>query len=162
MSKVTAVKTCTQLEKLGYSCKSVCTVVLASYYHLTIFRSHRSQIKIRSDRLWAARRSDKRFATRKITLKEKQNVSSSQDQHCASRFWSKVGEKNENYLFYPSAKSRRELNIKSSGVIFRGASVHYGQKSIASPKWAVRRIFGGNFSPNSACTKGVLDCFAIN
>ena len=30
--------------------------------------------------------------------------------------------KNWNYLFYPSAKSRRELKIKTLGVTFRGAS----------------------------------------
>ena len=38
------------------------------------------------------------------------------------------------YHFYPSAKSRIELIIKTSGVICRGASAHHVQKAIASPK----------------------------
>ena len=46
-------------------------------------------------------------------------------------------EKNWNYLFYPSAKSRRELKIKTLGVTFRGASAYYVQKSIATQKKAV-------------------------
>ena len=45
--------------------------------------------------------------------------------------------KNWNYLFYPSAKSRRELKIKTLGVTFRGASAYYVQKSIAPQKQAV-------------------------
>ena len=51
--------------------------------------------------------------------------------------WPKVGGKNRNYLFYPSAKSRRELKIKTLGVTFRGASAYYVQKSIAPQKQAV-------------------------
>ena len=38
------------------------------------------------------------------------------------------------YHFYPSAKSRIELIIKTSGVICRGASAHHVQKTIAPPK----------------------------
>ena len=66
-------------------------------------------------------------------------------------------EKNWNYLFYPSAKSRRELKIKTLGVTFRGASAYYVQKSIAPQKKAVcqfsdENFFDGNFyrkfSPN--------------
>ena len=45
--------------------------------------------------------------------------------------------KNNLYHFYPSAKSRRELKIKTSGVISRGASADYGQNIIAPPKQAV-------------------------
>ena len=48
--------------------------------------------------------------------------------------------KNWNYLFYPSAKSRRELKIKTLGVTFRGASAYYVQKSIAPQKQAVCRF----------------------
>ena len=64
--------------------------------------------------------------------------------------------KNWNYLFYPSAKSRRELKIKTLGVTFRGASAYYVQKSIAPQKQAVCRfsdefffdeIFYRTFSP---------------
>ena len=47
---------------------------------------------------------------------------------------------NWNYLFYPSAKSRRELKIKTLGVTFRGASAYYVQKSIAPQKQAVCRF----------------------
>ena len=54
--------------------------------------------------------------------------------------WPKVGGKNWNYLFYPSAKSRRELKIKTLGVTFRGASAYYVQKSIAPQKQAVCRF----------------------
>ena len=42
--------------------------------------------------------------------------------------------KNGMYHFYPSAKSRIELIIKTSGVICRGASAHHVQKTIAPPK----------------------------
>ena len=55
-------------------------------------------------------------------------------------FLSKVGGKNRNYLFYPSAKSRRELKIKTLGVTFRGASAYYVQKSIAPQKQTVCRF----------------------
>ena len=48
--------------------------------------------------------------------------------------------KNWNYLFYPSAKSRRELKIKTLGVTFRGASAYYVRKSIAPQKQAVCRF----------------------
>ena len=48
--------------------------------------------------------------------------------------------KNRNYLFYPSAKSRRELKTKTLGVTFRGASAYYVQKSIAPQKQAVCRF----------------------
>ena len=77
-----------------------------------------------------------------MCLLARTHVSSSHDKNCESRFWSSGG--NENYLFYCSAKSRRELKIKTLGVIFRGASAYYMyvQTSIACPKWAVCRIFG--------------------
>ena len=52
-------------------------------------------------------------------------------------FLAESREKNWNYLFYPSAKSRRELKIKTLGVTFRGASAYYVQKSIAPQKKAV-------------------------
>ena len=48
--------------------------------------------------------------------------------------------KNWNYLFYPSAKSRRELKIKTLGVTFRGASAYYVQKSTAPQKQRVCRF----------------------
>ena len=54
-------------------------------------------------------------------------------------FLAESREKNWNYLFYPSAKSRRELKIKTLGVTFRGASAYYVQKSIAPQKQAVCR-----------------------
>ena len=55
-------------------------------------------------------------------------------------FLPKVGGKNRNCLFYRSAKSRRELKIKTLGVTFRGASAYYVQKSIAPQKQAVCRF----------------------
>ena len=61
----------------------------------------------------------------------------SQDKRCESHFWLKVMTKNGLYHFYPSAKSRRGLKIKTSGVIFRGASAYHVQKTIAPPKQAV-------------------------
>ena len=54
--------------------------------------------------------------------------------------------KNGVYHFYPSAKSRRELKIKTSGVIFQGASAYYVQKSVFPLKqadWVYR--FSVNF-----------------
>ena len=38
------------------------------------------------------------------------------------------------YHLYPSAKSRIELIIKTSGVICRGASAHHVEKTLAPPK----------------------------
>ena len=64
-------------------------------------------------------------------------MSSSQEPKAVKSFWLKVGAKNWNYLFYPSAKSRRELKIKTLGVTFRGASAYYVQKSIAPQQQAV-------------------------
>ena len=58
-------------------------------------------------------------------------MSSSQDTSCESQYWPKVMTRNGVYHFYPSAKSRRELKTKTSGVIFRGASACYVQKAIA-------------------------------
>ena len=55
-------------------------------------------------------------------------------------FLAESREKNRNYLFYPSAKSRRELKIKTLGVTFRGASAYSVQKSIARQKQAVCRF----------------------
>ena len=55
-------------------------------------------------------------------------------------FLAESREKNWNYLFYPSAKSRRELKTKTLGVTFRGASAYYVQKSIAPQKQAVCRF----------------------
>ena len=60
-------------------------------------------------------------------------------------FLAESREKNRNYLFYPSAKSRRELKIKTLGVTFRGASAYYVQKSIAPQKQAVCRFSDENF-----------------
>ena len=60
-------------------------------------------------------------------------------------FLAESREKNWNYLFYPSAKSRRELKIKTLGVTFRGASAYYVQKSIAPQKQAVCRFSDENF-----------------
>ena len=60
-------------------------------------------------------------------------------------FLAESREKNRNYLFYPSAKSRRELKIKTLGVTFRGASAYYVQKSIATQKKAVCQFLDENF-----------------
>ena len=60
-------------------------------------------------------------------------------------FWAESRGKNWNYLFYPSAKSRRELKIKTLGVTFRGASAYYVQKSIAPQKKAVCQFSDENF-----------------
>ena len=54
-----------------------------------------------------------------------------------SRFWPKSQEKNENRIFYPSAQSRRELELSSSGVIFRDGAASNAQKFIAPPKRAI-------------------------
>ena len=68
------------------------------------------------------------------------HVSSSQKRKGLKSFLAESREKNRNYLFYPSAKSRRELKIKTLGVTFRGASAYYVQKSIAPQKQAVCRF----------------------
>ena len=60
-------------------------------------------------------------------------------------FLAESREKNWNYLFYPSAKSRRELKIKTLGVTFRGASAYYVQKSIAPQKKAICQFSEENF-----------------
>ena len=79
-------------------------------------------------------------------------MSSSKDKKCESHFWPKVVTKNGVYHFYPSAKSRRELKIKTLGVIFRGASAYHLQNTRAPPKQAVCQIsderFCRNFCPN--------------
>ena len=68
------------------------------------------------------------------------HVSSSQKRKGVKSFLAESREKNRNYLFYPSAKSRRELKIKTLGVTFGGASAYYVQKSIAPQKQAVCRF----------------------
>ena len=68
------------------------------------------------------------------------HVSSSKKRKGLKSFLAESREKNRNYLFYPSAKSRRELKIKTLGVTFRGASAYYVQKSIAPQKQAVCRF----------------------
>ena len=75
-----------------------------------------------------------------ICLLDRTHMSSRQDKNCESHFWPKVMTKNGVYHFYPSAKSRRELKIKTLGVIFRGASAYYVQKAIAPQKQAVCRF----------------------
>ena len=67
-------------------------------------------------------------------------MSTSQKGKGVKSFLAEGGGKNRNYLFYPSAKSRRELKIKTLGVTFRGASAYYVQKSIAPQKQAVCRF----------------------
>ena len=71
-------------------------------------------------------------------------MSSRQDANCESHFWPKVMTKNGVYRFYPSAKSRRELKIKTSGVIFRGTSAYYVEKAMAPPKTGSLLIFRQN------------------
>ena len=51
-----------------------------------------------------------------------------------SLFWPKSQRKNGNRAFYPSAKSRTELKLSSSGVVFRGRRASGAQKFIAPPK----------------------------
>ena len=70
-------------------------------------------------------------------LSSRTHVSSSQKRKGLKSFLAESREQNRNYLFYPSAKSRRELKIKTLGVTFRGASAYYVQKSIAPQKQAV-------------------------
>ena len=53
----------------------------------------------------------------------------------------KVQEKNGNRSFYPSAKSRTEPKMFSSGVIFRDGSASDAQKFIAIPKTKIL-LFG--------------------
>ena len=78
------------------------------------------------------------------------HVSSSQDKNCESHFWPKAMTKNGLYHFYPSAKSRRELKIKTSGVISRGASAYYVQNT-APPKQAVCRFSDNKISDDYFC-----------
>ena len=59
--------------------------------------------------------------------------------------------KNGLYHFYPSAKSRRELKIKTSGVISRGASAYCVQNTIAPPKQAVCRFSDEKISDEHFC-----------
>ena len=77
------------------------------------------------------------------------HVSSRQDPK-SSHFWPEVMTKNGAYHFYPSAKSRRDLKIKTLEVIFGGASAYYVQKAIAPQKQAACRsdetFFDENFS----------------
>ena len=72
-------------------------------------------------------------------------MSSSHGKNCESHFWPKVMTKNGLYHFYPSAKSRRELKVKTLGVIFRSASAYYVQKSIAPPDQTVCRFSDASF-----------------
>ena len=83
-------------------------------------------------------------------------MSSSQDTNCKSHFWPKVTTKNGLYHFYPSAKSRRGLKIKTSGVIFWGACAYHVQKTITPPKQAVCQ-----FSDKTFCQK-CLQIFCFN
>merc|ERR1712167_353728 len=86
-----------------------------------------------------------------MCLLAKTHVSSSQDTcvfqpgpNCASFFLPKIMTKIGLYHFYSSAKSRRELKIKTSGVIFQGASAYYVQNYIAPPKQAGCRFSNEN------------------
>ena len=54
-----------------------------------------------------------------------------------SRFWPNSQEKNENRIFDPSAKSCRELELRSSGVIYRDGAASNTQKNVAPPKRAI-------------------------
>ena len=58
----------------------------------------------------------------------------------------KVQEKNGNRSFYPSAKSRTEPKMFSSGVIFRDGSASDAQKFIAIPEQKFC-FFAGPFTP---------------
>ena len=72
-----------------------------------------------------------------MCLPARTHVSYSKDKKCESHLWPKVMTQNSVYHFYPSAKSRRELKIRTSGVVFQGTSAYYVPKSIAPPKQAV-------------------------
>ena len=76
-------------------------------------------------------------------------------------FLAESREKNRNYLFYPSAKSRRELKVKTLGAIFRGASAYDVQKTIAPPKQAVHIFtlfsYHGVFADEQICRKVLFD-----
>ena len=74
-------------------------------------------------------------------------------ENCEHLFWSKVKGKNENYLFYPSAKNRRDLKIKTSGVIFRDAPAYYVQTTIAPLKWAVCPNFRTKIFPTKIVSR---------
>ena len=51
-----------------------------------------------------------------------------------SQFWPKIIEKNLYRLLTPSSKSRTELNLSSSGVIFRARRADDAQRRVAPPK----------------------------
>ena len=87
-----------------------------------------------------------------MCLPARTHLSSSRDKNCESHFGPKVMSENGLYHFYLSAKSRRGLNIKTSGVIFRGTSSYHVQKTMAPPKQAVcqfsTKFCVDNFSQN--------------
>ena len=79
---------------------------------------------------------------------------SRQDKNCESHFWPNVMTRNGVYHLYPSAKSRRELKMKTLGVIFRGASAYYVQKSIAPQKQCLHFDTWATSLPTSPGTGG--------
>ena len=80
-----------------------------------------------------------------MCLLARTHVPSSKNKNRESHFWPRVMTKNGLYHFYPSAKSRRELKIKTSGVIFQGASAYHVLKTIAPPKQAVCQFSDKHF-----------------
>ena len=63
------------------------------------------------------------------SLCSQQNIKTSE-----GHFWPKIIEKNLYRLLTPSSKSRTELNLSSSGVIFRARRADNAQNFIAPPK----------------------------
>ncbi len=64
----------------------------------------------------------------------------------ASHFVAKSRDKNRNSTFYPSAKGRRELKIKTNGVVFRGESASDVQKFVAPQKLTIFQILNFEFT----------------
>ena len=73
------------------------------------------------------------------------HVSSSQKTKRVEVIFGRKSGKKQKLSLLPSAKSRRELKIKTLGVTFQGASAYYVQKSIAPQKQAVCRFSVENF-----------------
>ena len=69
-------------------------------------------------------------------------------------YFAKSQEKNRNRPCYPSAKSRRDLKMIGSGVIFRDGSAGEVQNIAAPPKQAVcENSFLANFSDENFCQR---------
>ena len=93
-------------------------IIVSSYHHMVISSYHHDIII---------------SSYRHITISYHHHVLAGSSTHWMS-FLVKVQGKIRNRPFYPSPKSRIELKLGSSGVIFRDGSASDAQKFIAPPK----------------------------